>query len=76
MEKKYLYIVFTKVFLPSYSTSNKLLLVARHILTTGTVNFANLLSPPSIVKKDALEIKTAKRLKRCRVKVKGVNNPA
>ena len=43
----------------SYSTSNKLLLVARHILTTGlknafkvgSENFANSLSPPSIVKK-------------------------
>ena len=45
----------------SYSTSNKLLLVARHILTTGlhlknlfkvgSVKFANSLSPPSIVKK-------------------------
>ena len=44
----------------SYSTSNKLLLVARHIMTTGlqkiafkvgSVKFANSLSPPSIVKK-------------------------
>ena len=43
----------------SYSTSNKLLLVARHILTmglqkclkVGSVKFANSLSPPSIVKK-------------------------
>ena len=43
----------------SYSTSNKLLLVARHILTTGlqnvlkvdSVKFANSLSPPSIMKK-------------------------
>ena len=43
----------------SYSTSNKLLLVARHILTTGSKNafkvgsvkFENSLSPPSIVKK-------------------------
>ena len=44
----------------SYSTSNKLLLVARHIPTTGlqknafkvgSVNFAKSLSLPSIVKK-------------------------
>ena len=43
----------------SNSTSNKLLLVARHVLTTGlqnafkagSVKFANSLSPPSIVKK-------------------------
>ena len=43
----------------SYSTSNKLLLVARHTLTTGlqnvfkvgSVKFANSLSPPSIVKR-------------------------
>ena len=40
----------------SYSTSNKLLFVARHILTMGpqkclSVKFANSLSPPSIVKK-------------------------
>ena len=43
----------------SYGPSNKLLLVARHTLTTGlqnaftvgSVKFANSLSPPSIVKK-------------------------
>ena len=40
----------------SYSTSNKLLLIARHIMTTGlqkvgSVKFANSLSPPSILKK-------------------------
>ena len=43
----------------SYGMSNKLLLVARHILTTdlqnvfkvGSVKFANSLSPPSIAKK-------------------------
>ena len=42
-----------------YSTSNKLLLVARHIMTTGlknafkvgSVKFASSLSPPSTVKK-------------------------
>ena len=42
----------------SYGTSSKLLLVASHILTVvlqnafkvGSVNFANSLSPPSIVK--------------------------
>ena len=46
-------------FVASYSTSNKLLLIARHIMTTGlqnafkvgSVKFANSLSPPSIVKK-------------------------
>ena len=48
-----------KRFGASNSTSNKLLLVARHVLTTGlqnafkagSVKFANSLSPPSIVKK-------------------------
>ena len=45
----------------SYSTSNKLLLFIRHIMTmvlkkknafnVGSVKFANSLSPPSIVKK-------------------------
>ena len=44
----------------SYSTSNKLLLISRHIMTTGlkkmplklaVQKFANSLSPPSIVKK-------------------------
>ena len=48
-----------KCFGASYSTSNKLLLIARHIMTTGlqnafkvgSVKFANSLSPPSIVKK-------------------------
>ena len=46
------------VFLASYSTSNKLLLVARHILTTDLQKclqswhcHANSLSPPAIVKK-------------------------
>ena len=62
----------------SYSTSNKLFLVARHILTTGvgSVKFANSLSPPSIVKKVCTEVKAAKGLKQCQAKVKGVNNPA
>ena len=43
----------------SYSTSNKLLLISRHIMTTGlknafkvgSVKFANSLSPPFIAKK-------------------------
>ena len=35
----------------SYSMSNKLLLVARHILKVGSVKFANSLSPPSTAKK-------------------------
>ena len=77
--------IFFFFFLALYSKSNILLLVARHILPTGlafknapkvgTINFANSLSPPSIVKKYAPEVKTAMGLKRCRVKVKGVNNP-
>ena len=61
------------------------MLIGRHIMTTGlqkclkvgSVKFANSLSPPSIVKKVyAPEVKAAKGLKRCRAKVKGVNNPA
>ena len=47
MGKKYLYIVFWQIrrlrvlrTLPSYSMSNKLLLVARHILTTGLKKMA------------------------------------
>ena len=59
-EKKYVFCLFVLFFVfASYSKSNKLLLVARHILTTGlkdafkvgAVNFAKSLSPPSIVKK-------------------------
>ena len=61
--KKGLCIIFWRVYGEkksflgaSYSTSNKLLHVARHILTLGllkigSVKFANLLSLPSIVKK-------------------------
>ena len=65
----------------TYSTSNKVLFVARHILTTnvfkvGSVKFAYSLSPPSIVKKVLTGSKIAKGPKRCRAKVKGVNNPA
>ena len=46
----------------------------RNAFKVGTVNFANSLSLPSIVKKYAPEVKTAKGLKLCWVKVKGVNN--
>ena len=71
----------------SYSMRNKLfnlLLVARHILTTGLKNafkagsakFSNSLSPPSIAKKVFTEVKAAKEFKQCQAKVKGVNNPA
>ena len=64
----------------SYSTSNKLLLIARHILTTGlekafkvgSVKFADSLS----WRKYAPEVKAAKGLKQCRAKVKRINNPA
>ena len=69
----------------SYGTSNKLLLVARHILTmglqsafkVGSVKLANSQSPPSIPlwRKYAPEVKAAKGHKRCQAKVKGVNNP-
>ena len=62
-----------KCLVASYSTSNKFLLVVRHTLTTGlhnafkvgTVNVANSLSLPSIVKKvsEAPEVKAAKGLK-------------
>ena len=58
------------------------MLIAIHIMTTGdkkksfkvgSAKFANSLSPPSIVKKYAPEVKAAKGLKRYREKV---NNPA
>ena len=67
-------------FWASCSTSNKLLLVARHILTTGLqkrpVKFSNLLSLPSTVKRVCTGNKSTKGLKRCWAKVKGTNNPA
>ena len=55
-------------FRASYSTSNKLLLVARHMLTTGlqkffkvgSGKFAKSLSPPSIVKKVRTGSKSSK----------------
>ena len=67
----------------SYSSSNKLLLVVRHILNTGlqnvfkvgSIKFANSLLLPSIVKEYTLEVKAASGHKRCWAKVKGVNNP-
>ena len=50
--------------------------VSKNAFKVGSVKFENSLSPPSIVKKYAPEVKAAKGLKRCRAKVKGVNNPA
>ena len=71
----------------SYSMSNKLLLVARHGLTTGlqkmSLKLAVLLLNSQIHchhlplwRKYAPEVKADKGLKRCRAKVKGVNNSA
>ena len=49
----------------------------KNAFKAGTVNLANSLSPPFIEKKvHTVSKKTAKGLKQCRVKVKGVNNPA
>ena len=62
-------------FLASLSMGNKLLLVARHILTTGLQKWIHCHRLP-LWRKYALEVKVAKGLKRCWVKVKGVNNPA
>jgi len=53
----------------SYSTSNRLLLIARHILTTGlrkclkdgTEIFANSLLPPSILKERGKKEKKKKK---------------
>ena len=63
-QKIALYVEKNIRFWASYSTSNRLLFVARHILVrafknvfkVGSVYFANSLSPPSIVKK-APEVK-------------------
>ena len=69
----------------SYSTSNKLLLVARHILTTGLQKCLYWLAVYNsqihchhlpLWRKYEPEVKAAKGPKRCRAKVKGVNNPA
>ena len=66
----------------SYSTSNNLLLVARHILTTPLQKcLSNWLCKIHchrlpLWRKYAPEVKAAKGLKRCRAKVKGVNNPS
>ena len=46
----------------------------KNAFNVGSVKFANSLSPPSIVKKYAPEVKAAKELKRCRAKVRGINN--
>ena len=48
---------------------------SKNVFKVGSVKYANSLSPPSIGRKYALEVKVAKGLKRCRAKVKGVNNP-
>ena len=53
-----------------------LLRASKNAFKVGSVKFANSLSPPSIARKYAQEVKAAKGLKRCRAKVKGVNNPA
>ena len=69
----------------SYSTSNKLLLVARHSMTpasknafkVGSVKFAKIhCHRLPLWRKYAPEVKAAKGLERCRAKVKGVNNPS
>ena len=49
---------------------------SKNAFKVGSVKFANSLSPPSIVRKYAPEVKAAKGLKHCQAKVKGVNNPA
>ena len=49
---------------------------SKNAFKIGSVKFAKSLSPPSILKKVRTGIKAAKGLKRCRAKVKGVNNPA
>ena len=68
-----------------YSTSNKLLLVARHILTTSLQNILKswqckirkfTVTAFHCERKYAPEVKAAKGLKRCQAEVKGVNNPA
>ena len=52
--------------------------VLKNAFKAGTVNFANSLSRHHLPlwRKYTLEVKTAKGLKRCQVKAKGVNNPA
>ena len=47
---------------------------SKNAFEVGSVKFSSSLSPPSIVKY-ASEVKAAKGLKRCRAKVKEVNNP-
>jgi len=48
---------------------------SKNVFQVGSVKFANSLSPPSIAKKVRTGSKSSKGLKRCRAKVKGVNNP-
>ena len=45
---------------------------AKNVFKVGSVKFVNSLSPPSIVNK--VRTRSKSRLKRCRAKVKGVNN--
>ena len=51
---------------------------SKNVFEVGSVKFANLLSPPSFVKKvrTRTRSKSSQGLKRCQAKVKGVNNPA
>ena len=49
---------------------------SKNAFTVGSAKFANWLSPPSLWRKYAPEVKAAEGLKRCRAKIKGVNSPA
>ena len=49
---------------------------SKNSFKVGSVKFANSLSPPPLWRKYAPEVKAAKGLKRCRAKVKRVNNHA
>ena len=53
-----------------------LLQASKNAFKVGSVKFANSLSPPSIGRMYAPEVKAAKGLKQCQAEVKGVNNPA
>ena len=60
----------------SYNTNNGLLLVAKHILTTGLQKRKFTVTHLPLQRKYTLEVNAAKGLKQCQAKVKGVNNPA
>ena len=68
----------------SYSTSSKLMPVVRYTLTKPSKMPLKMAQQTSrihchrlpLLKKYAPEVKAAKKLKRCLVKVKGVDNPA